>query len=194
MQRIVSLFALLAGLGITASASADSLSLEGVEVGAPGESNSVSLNYFSVSESDVVDILVSTDANWSSDDHINAQVYLFDMDGNVIATDLSFGGEAELSALLEAGTYLLAVGDFPMSSEEAWAGFNDPTWWESKGYFAFDGEYDVTVSAEDAKLAWAEGGPVSVPELNARGGAGSAFILFAGIALLSERRRRRTLA
>lgn len=195
MQRISFALLLLAGLGVTSSASADTLSLEGVEVGAPGSgAGSVSAHYFSVSEADSVDVFVDG-APWGSDDYISTQVYLFDMDGNVLATGVSLfdDGDVQFDVDLGAGEYMLAVGDFPLTAKEAWEGCNSPDAWEKFGAFKYDGKFDVSLSADNATLSWggggAEGEAQAVPELSADGSGAALLLLLGGFVLLGQRRR-----
>lgn len=193
MNRIVFAVAALTALGASSTVSADTLTLDNVSVGAPGEENSVSIHYFSVSE----DGLVNIEANspWVGDeDHISTQMYLFDEDGGVIAVDTGIlSGNAEISEQLAAGNYVLAIGDFPLSAEEAWAGVNDPDHWENYGIGRFDGKYDLVISSEDSELTWSDGEVHEVPELSADSAGAALLLLVGGVALLSNRRRRRVV-
>lgn len=194
MQRFAVLLAFLTG-SIAASASADVLSLDDVSVGAPGSANSVGVHYFSLASADTVSVLVDA-PSWYHPDYISTHAYLFTASGAVIGSAVGLlNGNASIVAQLAAGTYVVAVGDFPLTPEEAWTGVNEPDAWEQLGIAANDGKYDLTIKSKSADLAWASapaggGGGTGVPELSANDSMAALVLLLGGVALTGGRRRR----
>jgi MYXO-CTERM domain-containing protein len=196
VQRI-SLLTLALSLFVASSASADTITLDDVAVGAPGQGSSVGTHYFSVSSAYTVSVLVDA-PSWYDPNYISTHAYLFTSSGAVIGSSVGLlNGNAGIVAQLAAGTYVLAVGDFPLTPQEAWTGVNQPDLWENLGIGANAGSYDVTISARNADLAWVgkpgtggDGAGTNVPELNLDDSSSGLMLLLGGVAMIAGRRRR----